>query len=105
MKFLLLITLFLGLIHAQELTPSQVQETLKYNHKPSQKVQYRRLLQGMAELTKEEAESIAAQKCDASVKQSRLMRHGKHLFYAIKTTKCLIKVDALDGSIMTKKGM
>lgn len=103
MKYLILITVLLGTLQAQELTASQVASTYTYNHKLSMKVKYRRLLQNMANLNKEKAQDIAVKSCDATIKNSRLMRHGKRLFYAIRTQKCLIKIDALDGSTMSKK--
>ncbi|MBU1668938.1 hypothetical protein KKC13_11015 [bacterium] len=103
MKYLVLACVLFGALHAQELTPEQVASTHTYNHKLSMKVKYRRLLQNMANVNEEEAQEIASKSCDAAIKNTRLMRHGKRLFYAIRTQKCLIKVDALDGSTMSKK--
>ena len=103
MKYLILITVLIGTLQAQELTASQIASTHTYNHKLSMKVKYRRLLQKMANINEEKAQEIASKSCDSAIKNTRLMRQGKRLFYAIRTQKSLIKVDALDGSTMSKK--
>ena len=104
MKHLFLgLFVLVGAVQAQELTPSQIASTHSYNHKSSMKVKYRRLLQKMATINKEEAHAIAHKNCPSSIENSRLIRHGKRLFYAVRTQNCLIKVDALDGSVMSKK--
>ena len=103
MKYLLLALMVGAMAEAQELTPRQIASTYTYSQKLSLKVQHRRLLQKMAIFKQEEAYRIADKHCSSMVKKSHLMRHGKRLFYTMETSNCLIKIDALDGSIMSKE--
>lgn len=104
MKHLFLgLFVLVGAVQAQELTPSQVASTYNYNNSPSAKIKHKRLLKKMATVKEEEATNIAKESCESEVSLSKLTRHGKRLFYAMKTETCSIKIDALDGSIMTRK--
>jgi len=103
MKHLLLILVLLGTLQAQELTPSQVVSTYSYKHSVSSKIKQKRLLQKMATVKKEKAQETAKAKCGSEVKLTKLIRHGNRLFYAMRTASCSIKIDALDGSIISKK--
>lgn len=103
MKYLIFIGVLFGMLHAQELTPDQIVATHSYNHKPSVELKQRRLLQKMANLNKEEAHALAVKLCKSKVALSKLTRHGKRLFYAIRTHTCSLKIDALDGSVLSRK--
>ena len=103
MKYLLLTLILWGTLNAQDLTPSQIMSTYNYNHSLSAKIKHKQLLQRMATVKKEEAKTIAKEECGDEVEFSKLKRHGNRLFYAMRTDTCSIKVDALDGSIMSKE--
>ncbi len=103
MKYLLLTSLILFSLQAKELTPSQVVSTYNYNHKTSTKIKQKKVLQKLAVIKKDEATKLAYASCNSKIEFSKLLRHNKRLFYAIKTNNCSIKIDALDGSIISKK--
>ncbi|NEW60593.1 hypothetical protein GSY74_04790 [Sulfurovum sp. bin170] len=103
MKHLLLTLVLLGTLQAQDLTPNQIVSTYNYNHSASAKIKQKRLLQRMATVKKEKAQEMAKEKCGAKVELTKLTRHGNRLFYAMRTDSCSIKIDALDGSIISQK--
>ena len=103
MKYLLLTLVLLGTLPAQDLTHSEVASTYNYNHSAYAKIKYKRLLKRMATIKKEKAQAMAKKKCGSEVKLTQLIRHGNRLFYAIRTASCSIRIDALDGSIISKK--
>ena len=103
MKHLLLTLVLLGTLQAQDLTPSQVASTYNYKHSASSKIKQKRLLQKMTTVKKEKAKETVKKKCGSDIKLTKLTRHGNRLFYAMRTDSCSIKIDALDGSIISKK--
>ncbi|HHH19665.1 MAG TPA: hypothetical protein ENK86_04065 [Campylobacterales bacterium] len=98
----ILILAFLSL-QAQELTTEQLMQTYSYNHKSSLKLKHQRTLQKLAQVSQEAAYTLAQKECQGEVDTSKLMRHNKRLFYSIAMGNCSIKIDALDGSIMSKE--
>jgi len=102
-SFILIPALLITVLSAQELTPEQLEKTESYNHKPSVQMKIKRNLQKIANISKEEAYTLAKSECLGEVLNSKLMRHNKRLFYAIAMDKCRIRVDALDGSVMCKE--
>ena len=103
MKYLLLTIALLGTVQAQELTANQVVSTYNYKHSISAKIKHQRLLQTMATIKKDKAQKMATKSCGDEVELTKLTRHGNRLFYAMSTSSCSIKIDALDGSIISKK--
>ncbi len=103
MKNLLLITVLLGSIEAQELTIEQVSKLRNYNHSMSGKFRHKRALIRMANISKEKSQEITQNETNESVKYSKLRDHNRRLFYSIQTSSYRIKIDALDGSIISKE--
>ncbi len=103
MRYLLFALVPIMILHAKELNPNEVFSTYQYHHSTLSQLQQKRVLAKMATLKPEKAQHIATQSCKSNIRQSKLIRHGKRLFYAIKTENCSIKIDALDGSIISKK--
>ena len=103
MKYILLTLILWGTLQAQDLTPSEVASTYNYKHSASAKIKHKRLLQKMATVKKDKAQELALKNCGGEVELTKLIRHRKRLFYAIKTDDCSIKIDALDGSIISQK--
>lgn len=104
MRYLFVLFISLGLLNAQELTPSQSARLQNYNHSLSGKLRHKRLMQSMVEVSREEAQKTAKESCKAKeIKTLKLSMHNKRLFYRIKTENCSIKIDALDGTVMEKK--
>lgn len=102
MRYLLLVCLIsLGLLNAQELSPSQSATLQNYNHSLSGKRRYKRKLQRLAEVSKDEAKAYAQKSCKAKeIETVKLTYRNRRLFYEIQTDECDIKIDALDGSVM-----
>lgn len=103
MQKLLLIPLLWGVLEAQELTPSQMKKTTIHNHSLLSKIKYQRLLRSVATLNKEDAHAIAKKASKEEVAYSQLKKHSRRLFYVVSTKSYKIKIDALDGSIMSKE--
>ena len=103
MKTLLLITLLFAGLQAQELSTEQVSKLLNYNHSISGKLRYKRALQKMATISLEKAQTITNSETNESIEQSKLKRHSTRLFYSIQTANHALKIDALDGSIISKE--
>jgi uncharacterized membrane protein YkoI len=103
MRYLLFALVPVVLLHAQELTPSQVSSMYMYDYSTSAQIKHKRMLAKMATLQPSEAHDIAMQHCQGDVQNIKLIRHAKRLFYAMQIEKCSIRIDALDGSIISKK--
>ena len=104
MRFILIISLLLGVVEAEELTTAQVAKARNYNHSLSGKLRYKRLLQNMAKINKQEAREIVKEKIEnQKILYLKLLRRGARLFYLINTKSSTVRVDALDGSIMDKQ--
>jgi uncharacterized membrane protein YkoI len=103
MKTLLLIALLFAGLQAQELSTEQVSKLHNYNHSISGKLRYKRALQKMATISLEKAQTITNSETNESIEQSKLKQHGTRLFYSIQTANHALKIDALDGSIISKE--
>ena len=103
MQKLLLIPFLWGAVYAQDLTPTQMMKLTKPKSGLLAKIKYQRLLKRTAKIEKDQAKAIAQKACGAEVSLVKLKKHSRRLFYRINIAKCSLKVDALDGSIMSKE--
>lgn len=104
MKALLYIIVFS--ITASANAQLMVEDTIQlrtYNHKLSLKLKKQRLLRQLAEVTSKEARKMAAAYCHGDVISHRLTHKGQLLFYRSSTKNCEIDINALDGSVISKK--
>ncbi len=87
-------------------TQLMVEDTIQlrtYNHKLSLKLKKQRQLRQLAKVTSKEALKMAATYCNGDVTSHRLTHKGQLLFYRSTTRNCEIEMNALDGSIISKK--
>ena len=103
MKSLLSITLLLSVLQAQELTLSEIAKVGDYSHSLSGKLRYQQRLKKMANIKQDRAYSIANAFCRGEITHSQIKYHASRIFYVVSTKNCMVKIDALDGSIMEKK--
>ena len=103
MKKLLSITLLLSLLQAQELTPSQISKIGNYSHSISGKLHYQQRLKKIATIKQRQAYAIAHSFCRGKITSSKIKYHASRIFYVVSTQNCMVKIDALDGSIMERK--
>ena len=103
MKILLSITLLLSMIQSQELTPSQIAKVGNYNHSLLGKLHYQQRLKKIANIKEIQAHTIAESICQGAVNSSKIKYRASRLFYVVSTKNCMLKIDALDGSIMERR--
>ena len=103
MKRLLSITLLLSALQAQELTLSEISKVRNYSHSLSGKLRYKQRLKKMANIKQDRAYSIANSFCKGEITHSKIKYRASRIFYVVSTKNCMVKIDALDGSIMEKK--
>ena len=103
MQKLLLIPFLWGAVYAQDLTSTQMMKLTKPKSGLLAKIKYQRLLKRTAKIEQNQAKAIAQKACGGEVSFVKLKKHGRRLFYRIKIAKCSLKIDALDGSIMSKE--
>jgi hypothetical protein len=73
-----------------------------YNHKPSVKLQHKLKLKRLAKISSTEAKEITSKICNEPVVYQKLSHKGQLLFYLNITKHCAVKVNALDGTIISK---
>jgi len=106
MKYFMLISMASGLIFAQPLSIEQMSKLRNYNHTFSGKLRHKRALQKIATVKEEEAKEIALNACNQekkSIESIKLAHHSDRIFYRISMDGCKLKIDALDGSIISKE--
>jgi len=104
MQKLLLTLLLLGAtLHAEDLSSEQIAKLLNYKHSLLGKLQHKRALKKMANISEEQAKEITKNETNESVEESKLKRHSTRLFYTIQTANHALRIDALDGSIISKE--
>lgn len=107
MKTLVAILLFSTLCISND-KPALVESGIQlknYNHRPSVKMQHKLKLKRLAKITKLEAKKITQKSCDEAVVYQRLTHKGQLLFYINMTKHCAVKINALDGSIISKENV
>ncbi len=100
--FILLLSLFTV---ANESNPLLVDSNINlqnYNHKPSLTLKHRYKLKRLARISPIKAKEITAQACKEPVVYQRLTHKGQLLFYMSVTNTCALKINALDGTIISK---
>jgi len=102
----LVFVLFLSLFSkANEAKPLLVDRSISlqnYNHKASVKLQHQHKLKRLARITSSKAKEITVKVCNKPVVNQKLTHKGQLLFYLNKTKVCMVKVNALDGTIISK---
>jgi uncharacterized membrane protein YkoI len=73
-----------------------------YNHKPSVKLQHKLKLKRLSKITSKKAKEMTAKVCNEPVVYQKLTHKGQLLYYLNITKKCAVKVNALDGTIISK---
>ena len=74
-----------------------------FNHRMSVRLQHRQKLRKLAKIRPKEAERIAKEACGAEkIRSNKLMHKGQLLYYRIDTGRCLVKINALDGVVISK---
>jgi len=104
MKTLVVILLFSTLCISNE-KPALVDNSIKlqnYNHTPSVKQQHKLKLKRLAKISSIEAKKITIKICNEPVVYQKLTHKGQLLFYLNITKHCAIKINALDGTIISK---
>lgn len=103
MKSLLILSIISCAVLAQTLTIDQQVRLKTYNHKPSLKNTVKKRMKSMAKITQDEAYLIARTKCQEGEITLNLNHYKQYLFYEIKNNTCNLKINALDGSLITKE--
>ena len=75
-----------------------------YNHKPSVKLQHKLKLKRLSKITSKMAKDITVKICNEPVVYQKLTHKGQLLYYLNRTKQCVVKVNALDGTIISKVG-
>ncbi len=104
MKTLVAILLFSTLCMSNE-KPALVDNSIQlknYNNRPSVKLQHKQKLKRLAKVTSQEAKRITSKICNESVVYQKLTYRGQLLYYVNSTNNCTVKVNALDGTIISK---
>ena len=104
MKTLVAILLFSTLCMSNE-KPALVDNSTQlqnYNHKPSVKLKHKLKLKRLAKITSKKAKEITLKECNEPVVYQKLTHKGQLLYYLNITKKCAVKVNALDGKIISK---
>ena len=101
MKFLITLTLPI-IVFASEATLSTIEHSSihGYNNKTSVKMAKKRNMHKLHKIDEEMAKSIAKKETNEDVENMRLRHQGNILFYRVKTKNHLLKINALDGSII-----
>ncbi len=73
-----------------------------YNHKPSVKLEHKLKLKTVAEISSTEAKKMTLKLCNEPVVYQKLTYKDKLLFYLNITKHCAVKINALDGTIISK---
>ena len=73
-----------------------------YNHKPSVVLQDTLKLKKLVKISSSKAKDIASKVCNEPVLYQKLTHKGQLLFYLNRTEECTVKVNALDGTIISK---
>jgi len=100
--FILFISLF---SHAGTQTPALVDSDISlknYNHRPSVKMQHAFKLKRLVGISPTKAKEITLQICKEPVVYQKLRHQGQLLFYISITKHCTLKINALDGTIISK---
>ena len=101
-KILLTTLLLCASLEAQSLTTEQELRLMNYSHTSSGKLRHQRILKRMTSITQEKAILQVEEMLKEEVLQSRLVHHNRRLFYRLRTVHYHIKVDALDGTIISQ---
>lgn len=73
-----------------------------YNHKPYIKLKKQRKLISLANIKQKDALKVAALQCNQDIKSHQLAHKGQLLYYRVYTQDCKVKINALDGAIISK---
>ncbi len=97
----------LSVLYAQDTTvPLHVDNSIQltnYSHRTSVKMQHKRKLERLAIVKKKEAKEIAQKVCQEPITSIYLDHKGQLLFYKVSGRDCYVKINALDGTILSKR--
>jgi uncharacterized membrane protein YkoI len=101
MKLLIiLLSPLLVFASGETLSPSEHRSIHNYNNSPIVKMNKKRNMHKLHKVDEEMAKSIAKKETNEDVENMKLMHQGNILFYRVKTKNHLLKINALDGSII-----
>ncbi len=87
--------------NSQELTIEEASKLRSYNHTFLGKIRQQQAMQRVAKIDIKRAYSIAKNICKSDDKYfSKLKIKRNRLYYLLSINSCLVKIDALNGSIM-----
>ncbi len=76
-----------------------------YNHRLSVVMKKKNLLKQLAKIDKLQAEKIATASCKEPARSLKLTHQGQLLYYRVSTGNCVVNINALDGSVISKKSI
>jgi len=91
-------------VAVQELSLEQTSKLLHYKHSLSGKRHHQRTMRKMAKISPQEVTQKVEAIVKESVVQTVLMYQHRWLFYRVKTATQELRINALDGSVMTQGG-
>lgn len=100
--FVLILSLFTVANESKPLLVDSSINLQNYNHKPSLTLKHRYKLKRLARISPTKAKEITAQACKEPVVYQRLTHKAQLLFYMSVTNTCALKINALDGTIISK---
>lgn len=100
--FVLLLSLLAVADESQPLLVDSSINLQNYNHQPSLVLEHQYKLKRLARISPIKAKEITAKVCKEPVLSQRLTHQGQLLFYKSLTLTCTLKINALDGTIISK---
>ena len=101
--FTLLLTPLFVYASQSSLTTSEHNSIHGYNHRPIVKMQKKRNMHKIHKVDEEMAKDIAKKETNEDVTKLKLFHRSKLLIYNIHTKSYTLEINALDGSIISKK--
>ncbi|MEA3418139.1 MAG: hypothetical protein U9Q90_01980 [Campylobacterota bacterium] len=104
MRTLLLFSIFSIMVSANQQAMVESSTRLKsYNHRLAIQMEKENLLRRLAKIDGDKAQKIARDICKEPMRSLELTHKGQLLFYRIYTQHCKVNINALDGSVISKK--
>lgn len=104
MKALLLLIIFMTIIQASDqMMVDSATPLTSYNHRMSVSMKKKSELKRLAKIDKEQAQKIATASCKEPAQSLKLTHQGQLLYYRVYTEHYTVTINALDGSVISKK--
>jgi len=106
MKRLLLFAILMGIIQANEQAMvDSATPLVSYNHRMSISMKKKSELKRLAQIDTEQARKIATASCKEPARSLKLTHQGQLLYYRVSTGNCVVYINALNGSIISKRSI